>query len=112
MSVTIPLLADDARIKEDIAEVGTTNAVILQKIKRANEDASMEMTALFLNNVDVTVAVTLLPDWFVSITTEYATSLFWVKSTGTDQAKLQSQAVYEKAQRILIQRFQPVESRS
>ena len=111
MSVAIPLLADDDRIKEDIAEVGTTNAVILQKIKRANEDASMEMTALFLNNVDTTVAPSLLPDWFVSITTEYATSLFWLKSTGTDQAKLQSQEIYTKAERILIQRFQPVESR-
>lgn len=108
MSVSIPLLADDDRIKEDIAEVGTTNAVILEKIKRANEDASMEMTALFLNNVDTSIT---LPDWFVSITTEFATSLFWVKSTGTDQATQQSKAVYEKAQRILTQRFQPVGSR-
>jgi len=111
MSVAIPLLADDDRIKEDIAEVGTTNSVILQKIKRANEDASMEMAALFLNNVDTTVAASQLPDWFVAITTEYATALFWKKSTGTDQAKLQAEGVYEKAQRILIQRFQPVESR-
>jgi len=112
MSVAIPLLADDTRIKEDIAEVGTTNTVILEKIKRSNEDASMEMTALFLNNVDTTVAASLLPDWFVAITTEYATSRFWVKSTGTAQATEQSQEVYKKAQRILIQRFQPVESRS
>lgn len=107
MSVTIPNFADDDRIKEDIAEVGTVNAVILEKIKRANEDASMEMQALFLNNFDNTN----LPAWFVSITTEYATALFWVKSTGTAQATEQASAVYEKAQRILIQRFQPVESR-
>ena len=107
MSVIIPLYADDDRIKEDIAEVGTTNAIILQKIKRSNEDASMEMGALFLNNFDPDN----LEDWFVSITTEYATALFWVKSTGTDQAKLQAEEVYQKAQRILIQRFQPVRSR-
>lgn len=108
MSIAIPLYADDDRIKEDIAEVGTTNAVILEKIKRANEDASMEMGALFLNNFDPLN----LDDWFVSITTEYATALFWVKSTGTDQATQQAKSVYVKAQRILIQRFQPVESRS
>lgn len=107
MSVTIPNYADDDRIKEDIAEVGTTNAVILEKIKRANEDASMEMGALFLNNFDPDN----LEDWFVSITTEYATSLFWVKSTGTQQAVEQSKEVYEKALRILEQRFQPVKSR-
>jgi hypothetical protein len=107
MSVAIPLYADDDRIKEDIAEVGTTNAVILQKIKRANEDASMEMGALFENNFDPNN----LDDWFVSITTEYATSLFWKKSTGTAQAVEQAKDVYTKAKRILIQRFQPVGSR-
>lgn len=112
MSAPIPLLADDDRIKEDIAEVGTTNAVILQKIKRANEDASMAMSDLFLNNVDITVPAASLPDWFVSITTEYATALFWVKSTGTAQATEQAEAVYAKAEKILIQRFQPVRSRN
>lgn len=108
MSVSIPLYADDDRIKEDIAEVGTTNAVILQKIKRANEDASMTMGDLFLNNFDPAN----LEDWFVAITTEYATALFWVKSTGTEQAKMQAEGVLTKAKQILIQRFQPVESRS
>ena len=108
MSVSIPLYADDERIKEDIAEVGTTNAVILEKIKRANEDASMTMGTIFLNNFDPSN----LEDWFVAITTEYATALFWVKSTGTDQAKQQAQGVLEKARNLLIDRFQPVESRS
>lgn len=107
MSVTIPNYADDARIKEDVAEVGTTNAVILEKIKRANEDASMEMGALFLNNFDPDN----LEDWFVSITTEYATALFWVKSNGTEAAVDQAANIYKKAERILIQRFQPVGSR-
>ena len=107
MSVTIPLYADDERIKEDIAEVGTTNSVNLQKIKRANEDASMAMGALFLNNFDPNN----LEDWFVAITTEYATALFWKKSTGTAQAVEQEKEVYEKALRILEQRFQPVQSR-
>ena len=108
MSVVIPLYADDDRIKEDIAEVGTTNAVILEKIKRANEDASMTMGTIFLNNFDPNN----LEDWFVAITTEYATALFWKKSTGTDQAKLQAEGVLEKAKQLLIDRFQPVESRS
>ena len=107
MSVDIPLYADDTRIKEDIAEAGTTNSVILAKIKRANEDASMQMDTLFLNNFDPND----LEDWFVSITTEYATALFWVKSNGTEAATKQKDAVYERAKQILIQRFQPVGSR-
>lgn len=107
MSVVIPNYADDDRIKEDIAEVGTTDAVILEKIKRANEDASMEMAALFENNFDPTD----LADWFVSITTKYATALFWVKSNGTDASIQQATDVYKTAEKILIQRFQPVGSR-
>jgi len=108
MSVVIPLYADDERIEEDIAEVGTVDDIILEKIKRANEDASMAMEALFLNNFDPDN----LESWFVAITTEYATALFWKKSTGTDQAKLQAEGVYQKAKEILIQRFQPVGSRA
>lgn len=107
MSVSIPLYADDERIKEDIAEVDTANEVILQKIKRANEDASMEMGALFENNFDPDN----LEDWFVSITTEYATALFWIKSNGTDAAITQAKDIYAKAEKILIQRFLPVGSR-
>ncbi len=111
MSVVIPQFADDDRIKDDIDETGTTDTVILEKITRANEDASMEMQALFLGNVDFTVAVVNLPDWFVQITTEYATALVWKKSTGTSESINQARGVYERAQRILIQRFQPVGSR-
>ena len=106
--MALPLDADDDLIKEDIAEVGTTNAVILQKIKRANEDSTEEMRALFLNNVDFALT---LPDFYVSIVTEYATALFWVKSNGTEAAIQQATDVYKKAERILIQRFQPVGSR-
>ena len=106
--MVLPLDADDDLIKEDIAEVGTTNTIILQKIKRATEDATQEMRALFLNNVYFTAT---LPDFYVQITTKYATALFWVKSNGTDQANSQAKMVYEEAQRILIQRFQPVGSR-
>ena len=39
--MVLPLDADDDLIEEDIAEVGTANTVILQKIKRANEDATV-----------------------------------------------------------------------
>jgi uncharacterized membrane protein len=111
LSATIPLFADEDRIRQDIDEVGSTNTDISDKIRRANEDASSEMEALFLNNVDTSVAAAALPGWFVSIVTEYATSLFWVKSTGTAQAVDQKEAVYAKAENILIQRFQPVRSR-
>ena len=105
--MVLPLDADEELIKEDIAEVGTTNDVILQKIKRANEDATGEMRALFLGNVDFTA----LPDFYVQIVSKYASALFWVKSSGTDAAITQAVDVYKQAERILIQRFQPVGSR-
>lgn len=112
MAAVIPKFADDDRIKQDIDETGTANTVILEKISRANEDASMEMQTLFLNNVDTTVAVASLPPWFVDITTQYATALFWVKSTGTAQALEQAEAVLQRARNMLIERFQPVRSRA
>jgi hypothetical protein len=106
--MVLPLDADDELIKEDIAEVGTTNAVILQKIKRANEDATGEMRDLFLNNVDFTIT---LPDFYVQIVSKYATALFWLKSNGTDASLQQAVDIYKLAEKILIQRFQPVGSR-
>lgn len=106
--MALPQDADDDLIKEDIAEVGTTNAVILEKIKRANEDATGELRTLFLNNVDFTVT---LPDFYVQIVSKYATALFWLKSNGTDQANNQAKEVYAEAERILNQRFLPVGSR-
>jgi len=105
--MSLPQFAKDDLIKEDIAEVNTTNPLILQKIKRANEDASSEMQALFLNNFDPNNP----EPFFVQITTEYATALFWVKSSGTDAALQQANEVYTKAERILEQRFKPVGSR-
>ncbi len=106
--MALPQDADDELIKEDIAEVGTTNTVILEKIKRANEDATGELRTLYLNNVDFAAT---LPDFYVQIVSKYATALFWLKSNGTDQALNQAKGVYDEAQRILIQRFQPVGSR-
>ena len=54
MSIAIPKFADENRIKQDINEENTTDHAILSKISRANEDASMEMAAICLNNFDVT----------------------------------------------------------
>lgn len=107
--MALPQDADDDLIKEDIAEVGTTNAVILQKIKRANEDATQEMRALFLNNVNFTIVP--LPDFYVQITSKYASALFWNKSNGTEAAAKQVTDTYAEAEKILGQRFFPVESR-
>lgn len=107
--MALPQDADDDLIKEDIAEVGTTNTVILEKIKRANEDATGEMRSLFLNNVDFDTLP--LPDFYVQITSKYATALFWDKSNGTEASKKGVQDTYAEAQRILEQRFLPVGSR-
>ena len=107
--MALPKDADEDLIKKDIAEVGTPDDVIKEKIERANQDATGEMRDLFLNNVDFDAPE--LPTFYVQITTKYATSLFWLKSTGTEQAKLQADGVYAQAQRILEQRFQPVGSR-
>ena len=109
MSIAIPKVADENRIKQDINVENTTDPAILSKITRANEDASMEMAAIFLNNFDATSPP--LPDWLVQITTEYATAIFWKKTTGTAESITQANAVLEKANRILITRFQPVRSR-
>lgn len=109
MSVVLPKFADQDKIKEDIAEVGVaSDTPIQQKIDRADEDASSAMQALFLNNFDPNN----LEPFFVQITTEYATALFWVKSNGTEAALTQAEEVYKKAERILEQRFLPVGSRS
>ena len=107
--MALPQDADTALILEDIAEVGTTNTVILEKVKRANEDATQEMRALFLNNVDFTVSP--LPDFYVQITSKYATALFWNKSNGTEAAAKQVTDTYTQAEKILVQRFFPVRSR-
>ena len=106
--MALPQDADDELIKEDIAEVGTTNTIILEKIKRANEDATGQMRSLFLNNVDFTAT---LPDFYVQIVSQYATALFWNKSNGTEAAAKQVTDTYAEAQRILEQRFLPVGSR-
>ncbi len=106
--MALPQDADDDLIKEDIAEVGTTNTIILEKIKRANEDATGQMRSLFLNNVDFTAT---LPDFYVQIVSQYATALFWNKSNGTEAAAKQVTDTYAEAQRILVQRFLPVGSR-
>ena len=83
MSIAIPKFADENRIKQDINEENTTNPDILSKISRANEDDSMEMAAILLNNVDVTSPRL---DWQVHITTEFATVMFWVTITGTAES--------------------------
>ncbi len=105
--MSLPQDADDDLIEKDIAEEGTTNQVILNKIERANQDATGQLRNLFLNNIDTTD----LPEWYVQIVTEYATSLFWVKSNGTQQSIDMADRVYQRAEQILIQRFQPVGSR-
>lgn len=107
--MALPQDADDDLIKEDVAEVGTTNTVILEKIKRANEDATGQMRSLFLNNVDFTIVP--LPDFYIQIVSQYATALFWNKSNGTEAAAKQVTDTYAEAQRILVQRFLPVGSR-
>ena len=107
MSIAILKFADENRITQYINEENTTDPAILSKISRANEDASMEMAATFLNNVDFTSQP---PDWLVPITTEYVTAIFWIKSTRTAASISQAKTVLEKANRILIYRFQPLRS--
>ncbi len=107
--MSLPQDAEDELIREDIAETADDNDIISQKIKRANEDATGQLRDLFLNNVNFSAST--LPNFYIQIVTEYATALFWVKSNGTQQSIDMAKGVYEKAERILIQRFQPVGSR-
>jgi len=108
MATVLPKFADQARIKQDIAETGTTFQNVTDKIDRADEDASSQMEALFLNNFNSDEP----EPFFVQIVTEYATALFWVKANGTEASIAQAEQVYKKAERILEQRFLPVGSRS
>ncbi len=101
--------ADTDKVKEDINEVGTTDAEILALISRSNEDASEELESVFLGLVDTSGT---LPDFFVQLATELTTAYFWVKSNGTDEAKNQREEVRAKARETLIKRFTPVEFRS
>lgn len=104
--------ADTDKVKEDINEVGTTDAEILALISRSDEDASEELESVFFGLVDTSVAVANLPDFFVQLATELTTAYFWVKSNGTDEAKNQRELVRAKAKETLIKRFTPVEFRS
>jgi len=101
--------ADEAKVKEDIDEVGTTDTSILNLISRSNEDASEELRSVFLDLIDFTIT---LPDFYVQLATELTTSYFWVKSNGTDEAKNQREEVRAKAKEVLIKRFSPISNRS
>ena len=108
MSRTIPKFADENRRKQEINEGNTKERDSLSKMSRANEDASREMSAIDIKNYDATSPP---PDWRVQITTEYATALFSIKYTGPAESISQANTVLEKANRILLDRFQPVRSR-
>ena len=89
--------ADTDAVKKDINEIGTTNTDILALITRSNQDASEELESVFFGLVDTSVAVALLPDFFVQLVTELTTAYFWVKSNGTEEAKNQRELVRTKA---------------
>lgn len=107
--MVLATFADTDKVKEDINEVGTSDAEILALISRSNEDASEELESVFIGLVDTSAA---LPDFFVQLATELTTAYFWVKSNGTDEAKNQRELVRTKVKDTLIKRFTPVEFRS
>ena len=108
MSIAIPKFADENRIKLDINAENTSDPPILSKISRANDDASMEMAAIILNNFDVTSPP---PDGLVQITTAYATAIFWIKYRGSAESNTQANKVMGKANRTMKTRDQPIMTR-
>ena len=109
MSIAIPKIADENRIKQDTNEENTTDPAIPSKNSRANQEASMEMAAIILNNSDATSPPP--PDWLAHITPEYATATVWIQSTGTAEPTSQANAVLATANRIQTDRFPPASSR-
>jgi len=107
----IPLFADETRMFKDIGKAsGNTNRDNL--VRRANEDASMQLQAIFLNLVDFTVVQTdVTLNWFVDLATQFAIAIFWKKSNGTEDQKQAVKDVTAEAERIKIMRFFPQEYR-
>jgi len=106
---TILKFADINRVYDDIGKVQGDNLNRDNLVTRADEDASSELEAIFLNLVDFDTLDE--EPWFVDLATKLTTAIFWKKSNGTD---LQMQAVKDtisEAQRIKEQRFFPQEYR-
>jgi len=114
MAPTLRDFADKDRMEQDIDEEGTPTGNIASLITRSSEDASEEITTTFFELVDTDIANPgdNLPTWFLDLTTQLATSYFWVKSNGTDEAKNQREQVREMINQALIKRFSPVTVRS
>ena len=108
----IPLFADQSRVFEDIGKASGDNANRDNLVLRSNEDASMQLQAIFLNLVDFTLVET--DDslaWFVDLATELTTAIFWKKSNGTDDQKQAVKDVIVRANKIKDERFIPQEYR-
>lgn len=109
---TIPLFADSSRIYEDIGKVSGDNTNRDALVLRANEDASIELEAIFLNLVDFTVVETdNALNWFVDLAIDLAVAIFWKKSNGTDDQKQDVKDVITRANTIKMDRFFPQEYR-
>lgn len=107
MSLILPQFGDDERCFEAIDEVGTSDQNIIDLVTLSNENASSELESLFEGNVDFTVLVSELPDWFRQLAVELQIAYFWVMSNNTDEAKTHREEVRTKANITLEKRFKP-----
>jgi len=104
---TLPKYADIGRVYQDIGKTIGANNNRDNLVTRANEDASSQLQAIFLNNVD-TDDLAAVP-WFTDLATELTTAVFWKKSNGTDEQKQMAKDIIADAHRILVERFFPQE---
>jgi len=109
---TIPLFADSDRMYKDIGKVSGSNTNRDDLVLRANEDASIELQAIFLNLVDFDLVETDdTLNWFVDLATELAVAIFWKKSNGTEDQKQAVKDMIVRSNTIKMDRFFPQEYR-
>ena len=109
MAVVIPKFADQDRVFQDIGKTAGENTNRDNLVDRADEDASSQLQAIFLNLIDFND----LPSnpWFVDIATKLTTAIFWSKSNGTPEQLQAVKDIINEANNIKKDRFHPAEYR-
>lgn len=108
-TTTIPKFADTDRVFRDVGKIRESNTNRDNLIVRADEDASSELQAIFLNLVDFDD----LPSvpWFTDLATKLTTAMFWAKSNASPEQLQTVKDLLSTAKNIREIRFHPTEYR-
>jgi len=109
LTVTLVKFADTDRVYEDIGKTRGSNVNRDNLVLRADEDASSQLQAIFLNLIDFDDLDA--NPWFTDLATQLTTAIFWKKSNGTDEQKQAVKDVLASSEKIKVDRFFPQEYR-